>query len=265
MGTRAETRLGPRIFGCALVCVLALSIFSGALAQASTGVIKRAEASGDWTQASVSGSVTWTGCRYASGFEVFSCTWTPYLTIGPGTRAADCNLTARGISPGEGITLAWKGQSHGGVGSQVFDLDGVPLSGAPGQLACLRVLEYGPQPVICIQIYPSPCPAYRMGNAQWTLASALMSVPQKPPAEEAPIQTPPVEKPSVEEPPIQSPPPEERPPGAPVLGSEGWPLAPPALGIQAPPRHRKCGKAQRRGQQRIARCKRSTVKQKAAS
>jgi hypothetical protein len=134
----------------------AVALFMPAAALASSGEITRAEAIAEWTQGSVAGSVTWTGCANAVRPPTQSpggpespppepayCAWIPYATIGPASSSSDCSAAARQLHGlGEGVSLVWSGGERQGVGSAEFDLTDVSLSGEPEQLLCLSATEY---------------------------------------------------------------------------------------------------------------------------
>jgi len=116
---------------------------SAAAEDAASGEFTRTEASADWTLASVAGSITWNYCEFPPGWNVSTtCSWLPYVTVGPGTDAADCSSASRRWEElGDGISVAWSGSESGKPGWAAFDLTEIPLSGKPGQLVCLSVVE----------------------------------------------------------------------------------------------------------------------------
>jgi hypothetical protein len=153
----------------ALLAVMALQAAS---ALASSGEITHAEASADWTQGRIAGSATWGGCENGEasppdfgplgGPSVSSgCSLQPYLTVG----TSECSSGERGWPhSNDKLTLAWSGTEMAGGGSASFDVSEVPLSGEPGQLACLTLLETYEERPYC-QIHPEPgvaCPMWIM-------------------------------------------------------------------------------------------------------
>jgi hypothetical protein len=135
---------------------------AGASAATGEGEITRAEANAAWTLGSVAGSATWSGCpmvwepeppwyEFPPGYEPGSgsewptredCRVQAFVTVGPGSEASDCSAEDRKWPhSNEQISLAWSSGETLGWGSAEFDVSEVPLSGAPGQLACLSLLE----------------------------------------------------------------------------------------------------------------------------
>lgn len=163
------------------------------------GSFTRAEANADWTTGSVAGSVRWGPCsapwppvELENGFHpnTRSCQWVPYLTVGPGSDAAEClSPDRRWPQLGEEVTLAWSGGWHSAGGSQAFDLTDVPLSGVPGQLACLSVLEHVEERPYCPP--GAVCTTHIIVNqVNKVAASALLSGPEPPaPTPTAPTNT----------------------------------------------------------------------------
>lgn len=101
-----------------------------------SGEITRAEANSDWTNGSIAGSATWSGCA------VSGCSLRPFVTIGPGSEPSDCSAEDRHWPHSDSqITLAWEDREYFGGNSAVFDVPDIPLTGTPGQLACLSLLE----------------------------------------------------------------------------------------------------------------------------
>ncbi len=138
--------------------VFVAATLSPASALASTGEITRATASRDWTQGSIAGSVSWTGCVHAvqpptstgpgplpppePSPEPPYCGWIPYVTVAPISVSADCAADSRRWPDlGEGVSLAWSGGERLAAGVAQFDLPEVPLDGSPGQLFCLAAIE----------------------------------------------------------------------------------------------------------------------------
>lgn len=134
-------------------------------AGASTGEIDTATATPDWSQIAISGSVSWTGCELVppeppqkppgppeeEGQEEEgsldppppSCRWTPFVTVGPGSDAAECATPGRespdALAPG--VTLAWKGPASASAGTAAFNVTEVPLDGSAPQLVCAALTE----------------------------------------------------------------------------------------------------------------------------
>ncbi len=192
----------------AMAAALVATTLSTGTAMAASGEITRAESSADWTQGSIAGTASWGGCNVPIGWWSSTiCNWRPYVTVGTGTDPAECSSAARRWgSLGDGITLAWLGKQSSG-GSAEFDLTEVPLSGEPGQLACLSLWEYMwepypcPKGTICIQV---------VGNSMARF-SALDAALLEPPEEEAKADEE-SEEPPVEEPEDGEPEPEESAP-----------------------------------------------------
>jgi hypothetical protein len=171
--------------GAVLVCAL-----TPAASASSSGEITRALASGDWSSASIAGSVTWGGCPQPPApppskefppekGDTATCDWTPYVTVAPGSDPSECKSTARGWPDlGAGVTLTWMGGEQKAPGSLGFDVSGVPLSGGEPQLACLSLIETAPMRVICTQEIPNDCPPWKMGTSIFVVdAVALTELP----------------------------------------------------------------------------------------
>jgi len=183
-----------RLIGIAIpVAALASLLACVAPAGATSGEVTRAEASADWTEGSIAGSVTWTGCERPidmpegpkpeepneegpdelPGGEQPYCGWIPFVSIGPGSDPSECATAGRmqldALVPG--IVLAWTGaKGIGESGRQEFSVSGVGLDGSPEQLACLVVIEVAP-----IWICPphDPCD-FTMGQFPAAVASAQL-------------------------------------------------------------------------------------------
>lgn len=175
-----------------VVClVLALVALPGpsAWAASGSGQFSRAEASADWTQGSVAGSVDWSSCAgivpprpgpgpFGSG-PAPSCWSEAFVTIGPGSDPAECSeANRRWPHSDEHLVVAWESGERAFGGSGSFDATGVSISGVPGQLACLSVVEYVKERPECS---PGPgfvCPAFIAVVPHYTvLASALLAPP----------------------------------------------------------------------------------------
>jgi len=122
-----------------------------AAALGTSGRITLAEANTAWTQAHIAGTVEWSKCDHGIGGQSEPgspppppCEWTPYATVGPGTPAADCSSPGREWPDlSNGVSLAWFGGARSGSGAATagFDVPDLALSGEPGQLLCLSLLE----------------------------------------------------------------------------------------------------------------------------
>lgn len=117
------------VFACALALTLpAYSLAAG-------GEFTQAESNAGWTQGSLAGSVTWTGCENAVAPPVEGpenpgeggksttplapespyCGWTPYVTVGPGTGPAECDSAERQLgSLGPEVGLVWSERRKAG-------------------------------------------------------------------------------------------------------------------------------------------------------
>lgn len=125
-----------------------------------TGKITRAEATPDWKIGSIAAEVSWGACESPEFPEppwdpempepapdpyFYSCSSTAFLTVGAGQGEDDCSDPGR--TPwrlGVGVVLAWLGEESLFPVSADLDLPDLPLSGEPGQLACLSAIEYLP-------------------------------------------------------------------------------------------------------------------------
>ncbi len=134
------------------------------IASASSGKIIRGEANSSWTLASITGSATWGGCEYGGGsppslVAPSGCTLQPYVTVG----TSECSASQRQWPHStEKLALAWSGAEYSSGGSQSFSVSEVPLSGEPGQLACLTLIETYEARPYC-QLHPEPgvaCPMF---------------------------------------------------------------------------------------------------------
>lgn len=200
-----------RLFVLVAASLAALLTVGAVAALASvSGEITRAQANESWTVASIAGSASWTACpehpeerepkpppeeEITFGPSSWPpCSWTPYATIAPGSSSAECNAPARHLESsgnvGQGVTLAWKGDTQTVPANASFDVADVPLSGSPGQLLCLSVREVVPEPVMCAfgATEPGPgveggwvgaeCPAYMLVSHYYTVDAAQLSAPQ---------------------------------------------------------------------------------------
>lgn len=170
---------------------------SGA-AGASSGEITRAEASSDWTAASIAGVVERINqCQTPSSgkpgpfepapptppdSEPWTCGWIPYVTLGPGSSQGDCTSSARHWdSQGESVQLLWTGQERFAAGKTDFDLQGLALErGADARLLCLAAVESVLVMRFCIPEISCP-PA--IVHVVHQLDSALLEVAKTPQSE----------------------------------------------------------------------------------
>jgi hypothetical protein len=175
------------------VVVLAVSAIAVASASAATGQITRALATPDWSQPSIAGSVTWTGCELEEpkrppekeppkeegeeelppvGPVVIGCNWTPFVTIGPGTEASECSAPGRQQPEalGPGIALAWKGSKSSAEGTVGFEISEFPLNGSKNQLVCLSMLEE-----LEVVMAAKPLTSYGPSMVSRPLASAFLT------------------------------------------------------------------------------------------
>jgi len=154
---------------CLLVALLALcsSGVMSATAEASGSGGEITEAKIDNGGAiSVSGRAVWEGCEnsisdqghpWLYGIWDFlegtywiggSCRWRPFLTVGPGTDAADCSTPQRDLlgPPEPGIAVLWEGPIAWGKEEEErsFDLHEVKAEDAAGRLLCLATMYTGP-------------------------------------------------------------------------------------------------------------------------
>jgi hypothetical protein len=193
------------LLGLAIVCFPALA--SGA---AASGEITRAEANAAWTEGSFAGSVRWGNCELPDArpltpfpgegppgtslpSKTFGrCQITPYATVAPGEDPAECWAEARQWPHSTGSqVLAWEGATATIAGSRTFDVSSVALSGTPGQLLCLSVLEIREDPspcayqpgVICIQVIWF-VPTYRVAAAAVLVGESEAEESSDPEAEE---------------------------------------------------------------------------------
>jgi hypothetical protein len=220
--------------GAALVVTLIVP----ANALGSSGEITRAAATADWTEASIAGSVAWSGCadavapwpRSSSGprAEVASppphCGWIPYATIGPGVSESECASADRDWPDlGEDVAVVWWDGELSGEGTAEFDFANLSLDGVPGKLLCVGVIERAGtgEKISCAPGEPIPpgrhCP-HAIFSRSIVFGSALLT-PRTPEPEEPA---------SPEEP--STPPVEEEPPGEPEE-----PSTPPVVGEPPPP------------------------------
>lgn len=179
-----------------------------AKAGAASGTIALAETDSGWTRASLEGAVyRTTECLSfpegskppGPGFpspeweplpappEYFSrCAWIPYATLGPVPPEGDCSSRGRRWpTMGDGVQLVWSGGERIGVGSAHFDLHGLELEyGSEAPLLCLSVIEASKEGIVCIQIFPSPCPPYAIVGRHYQLDSTLLEA--QPPTPQPP-------------------------------------------------------------------------------
>ncbi len=172
----------------------ALSAGFAPSATASSGEITKALASAGWTEAEVAGSTAWSGCEHTvpqpppkkpgpgeppskEEWVAPRCTWTPFVTLGPGIAASDCAAAGRRDPDalGEGVVLIWRGETRGSAGSDQFDVGGIPLDGGVNWLACLSAIEEGPAPIMCASAVGALCPPYRIASFPHALGAALLT------------------------------------------------------------------------------------------
>lgn len=132
--------------------LILLGLVLAPTALATNGAVTRAEANPTWTQASIAGSVTWTGCVNAvsppasppepgsppSGPEAPYCGWRAFATVGP---SGDCSTVDSDWPTGYDGTTVWTEDLRTDLATVSFDLPQVPLGGEPGQYVCLGVVE----------------------------------------------------------------------------------------------------------------------------
>lgn len=178
-----------RFIRCQLAClILAAVLWAPAAGQASGGEITRAEIRAD-SIGSFSGWVEWAGCAvpgkepdlHFPGTEPeppLACDLSPYLTIAHGSDPAECQSADRRLPDlGVGVTMAWVGGEHTYSANLAFEVEGVPLPGQGPQLACLSAIERVPRAVFCVQVYPSPCPDFKLATHLVTFDAAPLSGP----------------------------------------------------------------------------------------
>jgi hypothetical protein len=190
---------GRHIHGILAVgAVLVVAMLSTDSAFGSSGEITQAQASSDWSHASIAGIVYRTDAcvdqpaptlppwdpELAEPPEYFPrCGWIPYATLGPAAPEDDCSSSARRWPTiGEGVQIVWEGGERTGVGSAPFELPEVPLQyGSDAPLLCLSVVEAAVEGIFCVQIVGFPCPPFAIVPRRYQLDSALLSVqPQVP-------------------------------------------------------------------------------------
>lgn len=196
------------------VVALATALPAGTAA-ASSGEITRAEATAGWTQASIAGTVEWTGCehwvewepnqwelefpgdyhellesleppRFAEYGEFFPfqyCGWLPYATVGPGSEPSDCESDDRDLfGLGAEVDLVWEGEPSTSwqqifFETASFDETEGPLSNPNNRLACLSIIEVAPKPeaVVCVEEVGVICPPFVIAKFRHEVASALLT------------------------------------------------------------------------------------------
>lgn len=178
-----------------VACVaFALVLLPASDALGSESEITRAEASSDWSQGSIAGSARWGGCFPSIRPPILptpspvisGCAVQAFLTVGSGSDPSQCSDPDRHWPHSdEQVTLAWSSGSSGSGGSAAFEVLEVPLSGEPGQLACLAQLEtYEERPACAFE--PVPCVQWIRLVANYdVLASALLKAPPAPSPPEA--------------------------------------------------------------------------------
>jgi len=194
-------RRSPVHVSAVLMAAMALACLASPAAYAApaNGEFTRAEANADWTLGSVAGSAAWSGCQFESEppwyelkypwYEPSRETWSvreecrlqAFATIGPGSGQSDCSVQERHWPhSGDQLALAWTSDETRGSGSASFDVSAVPLSGAPGELACLSLLETYLERPAC-QVHPEPgvvCAQFILVVDNYSvLASAMLAAP----------------------------------------------------------------------------------------
>jgi hypothetical protein len=186
------------------VGVLIVAAVAATAALGAVGEITKASVASDWTSGSFAGKVEWTGCAHLppkkepgepkepSSPESFTCTWTAYATVGPGTSPEACLGSDRDLnSLGSGVQLVWQGESRTGLGSEAFEVNDFPLDGSAGKVLCLATRERSTDgtEVPCVPPgEPIPpgwhCP-YVMTNYFSTLDSRVLEAPASQPSGQA--------------------------------------------------------------------------------
>jgi hypothetical protein len=241
--------------------MLVLLASPAADATASSGEITRAEANADWTFGGIAGSAAWSGCPVVLNSEFpiepvghlslmrENCRIQAYLTVGAGSDPSECSdQERRWPHSNERVTLAWSSEESARGGSSAFDLAEVPLSGAPGQLTCLSVLETWEERPFCPSQPGIACPQFIvLGINYGVLASALLSAPSAS-EPDSPLSEP---ESQVIEDTFESP---EGPPGGTsdegLLSTANPPsssvIMPPAPKVRGPENARPCGRKPKR-------------------
>jgi len=198
----------------ALLGVLCVALVAASGAHAASGEIRDASVDSEWERANLSGSVyRTTAClpvapipgkpldpllpgepqRPEPQVSFSPCAWIPYATLGP--SEVKCDAVSRiGMTVGDGVQLVWWGGEQIGTGSAHFDLVGISLEHGPNApLLCLSVIEAARQPIVCVAVFPSPCPPYAIAGNPFQLDSALLetapAVPKPPLASGPPTET----------------------------------------------------------------------------
>ena len=138
----------------ALATVLVVAAVAATAALGAVGEITKATVASDWSNGSFAGKMEWTGCAHLPpplkkepgepGIPPppFTCTWTPYATVGPGTSPEACLGSDRDLnSLGSGVQLVWQGAPRTGAGSEAFEVNDFPLDGSAGKVLCLATRE----------------------------------------------------------------------------------------------------------------------------
>src|SRR5690349_5502238 len=141
--------------GAILAAALVMVALAATAAFGAVGQITKATVACDWASGSVAGEMEWTGCAHLPPLkeepgeekegiplEPFTCTWTAYATVGPGTSPEACLGSDRDLnSLGSGVQLVWQGEPRTGVGSEAFEVSDFPLDGSGGKVLCLTTRE----------------------------------------------------------------------------------------------------------------------------
>jgi len=196
----------------ALLVATCWAALSASAASASNGEITRAEATAGWTQASIAGTVEWTGCEhwvewepdeweiwpfedygelleileppeFGEEFPLQYCGWLPYATVGPGSEPSDCASDDRDLFKlGAGVDLVWEGEAGTSLQQIFFETTSfdemeVPLSDPDNRLVCLSMVEAAPEPafVVCPQVEGVLCPQFVIAEFRHEIASAVLT------------------------------------------------------------------------------------------
>jgi hypothetical protein len=132
-----------------LAATLVVAAVAATAAFGAVGEITKASVASDWSSGSFAGQMEWTGCAHLppplkepgpSG--PFTCTWTAYATVGPGTSPEACLGSGRDLnSLGSGVELVWQGEARTGDGSEAFEVSDFPLDGSGEKVLCLATRE----------------------------------------------------------------------------------------------------------------------------
>lgn len=137
-----------------LAVALVVSVVVATAALGAVGEITKASVASDWASGNFAGKMEWTGCAHlppppkrepgepGAPPPPFTCTWSAYATVGPGTSPEACLGSGRDLdSLGSGVQLVWQGAPRTGVGSESFEVNDFPLDGSSGKVLCLAARE----------------------------------------------------------------------------------------------------------------------------